>query len=465
MAEYPSKLAPVIVRNRATAAAIGDSNTQLIAVNAELDTQTTELQGINTELNTQTTWLSSLYDLLGYGRNLLGQTITADPVTLFDAKFVADTRPLTWETKTATGGTAAKATNEPAINMTVTSTTGSRVVRQGPYIPYQAGKVLRVICTGVAAAAATSVTTKVIRRTSTGGSQSDSDATTFTTVDGITMDWSKAQIMGFDILWLGVDGIIFWMKIDEEIRPIAYREFTNSETTAYTRTMTLPVRYEIEKTANGIRSRIGFFDDNADKSVDSLGDGAFFQVEYTTASGDTMKQICCTVQSLGGWNPRGVTLKKPVLTRNSGATGTMAPLISLRLYNSAASMFCRGTINPLSLMMTNVTAGAGLYVDYEIRLYNAATHLTAPSWAAPVTGSIAEIDTVGTASGTFATDPYIVVDAGTISTALRALVNEFENTEKIVSNIAGTSRVLTVCAASTGAAQSMKTVLGWQEWL
>jgi hypothetical protein len=227
------------------------------------------------------------------------------------------------------------------------------------------------------------------------------------------------------------------------------------------RKATLPVRYEIEKTANTVRCRIGFFDEHADKSVDAGGDGAFIETEYTTASGAIMKQICSTVQSLGGWNPRGIILDKSlgVTARASGASGTYAPIISLRL----GSTFCRGTINPLNIDIANKTSGAGLFVNYEVRLYDDSTHLTAPTFAAPVTGSIAETDIVGTAAAGFATNPYIVLGGGVISTSQRGDVTQFENTSKIVSNIAGTSKVVTICATSTGVAQDLLAHFSWQE--
>jgi hypothetical protein len=50
--------------------------------------------------------------------------------------------------------------------------------------------------------------------------------------------------------------------------------------------MTLPIRYEIEKTSTGVISRIGYFDNHSDKTVDSQGNGFFFEYEVTTAAAD-----------------------------------------------------------------------------------------------------------------------------------------------------------------------------------
>jgi hypothetical protein len=229
------------------------------------------------------------------------------------------------------------------------------------------------------------------------------------------------------------------------------------------RTATLPVRYEIEKTANGIVARMGFFDNHSDKSVDAGGDGFFYEVSYTTASGAVMQQICCTVQSLGGWNPRGVLLSHPTAAagKASGAAGAMSPIISIRL----GSTYCRAMINPIGIDLANITAGAGLFVRYEARIYPDSTHLTGAAFAAPYAGSpvqsIAEIDTAATAIS--ASTAYFVIGGGTISTSQRDKITEFENTEKVVSNIAGTSRVLTIVATSTAAAQTLLGHLDWQE--
>jgi hypothetical protein len=395
------------------------------------------------------------------GIDALNNNISADIVTLFDAKFLYDARPLQWESLTATGGSAAKATNEPIIDMTVTGSTGSRVVRQGPYIPYQPGKICRVIMTGTMASTAPAGTTcRLVKRTYTSGSQVDSTIGTVTYADGTTIDWTKSQILAMDILWLGVDGADFYVKLADGLCLVGDSHNMNLTSGVYMRTATLPVRYEIEKTATGIRARMGFFDNHADKSTGVLGgDGLFFEIEYTTANGAVMRQICSTVQSVGGWNPRGVILSDKIIVTSpkpTGAAGAYTPLMSLRL----GANYNRATINPLQIDLANITAGAGLFVHYEVRLYNDSTHLTAASFAAPVTGSAAEFDRAATA---ISAASYIVVGGGIISTQQRDEVTSFENTEKIISNIAGTSKCLTVVATSTGAAQNILGHFEWQE--
>jgi hypothetical protein len=146
------------------------------------------LVAINAELDTQTIALGDLYDYLGYGKDGLGNTISAEIATLFDIKHLYDTRPLQIETLTATGGTAVKNTNEPCVDMTVTGTTGSRVVRQSAYIPYQPGKIVRVICTGVMSTTAATVTAKYVKRSYITGSQVDTANTiTSNLVNGVTV--------------------------------------------------------------------------------------------------------------------------------------------------------------------------------------------------------------------------------------------------------------------------------------
>ena len=73
--------------------------------------------------------------------SLFGRVEVENTLTLFDCAFLYDKEALLWDEITATSGTAAFVTNGSCIDMDVTSSTGSRVVRQTKrYLPYQPGK-------------------------------------------------------------------------------------------------------------------------------------------------------------------------------------------------------------------------------------------------------------------------------------------------------------------------------------
>jgi hypothetical protein len=123
--------------------------------------------------------------------DLFDRLKTASPETLFDCAFLNDKEPLLFDELAATGGTATWQSNKSCVDLVVTSSQGSRMVRQSRrYIPYQPGKMQETLVTGVMQTALTP----------------------------------------------------------------------------------------------GIRTRIGLFDNHSDKSVDSGGDGVFFQHDGTTGA-------------------------------------------------------------------------------------------------------------------------------------------------------------------------------------
>jgi hypothetical protein len=119
---------------------------------------------------------------------------------------------------------------------------------------------------------------------------------------GRNIDVNKTQILWMDIEWLGVGDIRVGFVVDGGFVLAHTFHNDNEQTTTYMTTAVLPVRYEIENTG-------------------------------TTASASTMKQICSTVISEGGFTPStkiGYVTNNTTATRVSSAN-TVTSLCSIRL--------------------------------------------------------------------------------------------------------------------------------------
>jgi hypothetical protein len=124
---------------------------------------------------------------------------------------------------------------------------------------------------------------------------------------GLTLDISKAQILWMDIEWLGLGTVRLGFVINGQLIECHSFHHANLIESTYITTASLPLRYEITNTA-------------------------------ATASSSTLKQVCSTVISEGGYELRG--LQQSVGTNINTpyaltASGTYYPVASLRLKSTA----------------------------------------------------------------------------------------------------------------------------------
>jgi hypothetical protein len=120
---------------------------------------------------------------------------------------------------------------------------------------------------------------------------------------GVTLDISKAQILWMDIEWLGLGTVRLGFVVDGKFIHCHSFHHANLINTTYITTASLPLRYEIANT--GI-----------------------------TTSSSTLKQVCSTVISEGGYELRGLqqAVGTPVQTPVDLTTaGTYYTVISIRL--------------------------------------------------------------------------------------------------------------------------------------
>jgi hypothetical protein len=309
----------------------------------------------------------------GTGADAFGRLRVSNPYTLFDSqnRFAKDNQ---FSETTATGGTSTYNSNESSVDMAVTTSSGSSVVRQSlRCMPYQPGKGLLVLCTFVMNARKDGLRQRVgyfntnngvflqlagtgepefILRTATSGSPSDAravaqsawngDKLNGTGASGKTLDLTKAQILWMDFEWLGVGSVRCGFIIDGEY--IVCHTFNNANDIdkVYMTTAILPVRYEIENTAG-------------------------------TASASTLTQICSTVISEGGYGQvvAANTARRTTVKATIGTT--FLPLVAIRLKTGRTG----AVVLPQTVNVMPTTAG-----NYEVVLarLDDATSLTSASW-------------------------------------------------------------------------------------
>jgi len=264
-----------------------------------------------------------------------GKWRVSQPTTLFDSKQIVDSGSFYFDIKTTSGGTVTWNSGSAQSTMKVTSTSGSRAIKQTKRIfIYQPGKSQQIICTGkfdgrvdgikksmgsfdddngyffqTSGSSFGIVLRKTINgvRTDTFVSQStwNLDKMNGTGPSGNTLDVSKAQIYTMDYEWLGVGRIRYGVVQKGILIYVHEINNYNSLETVYLRNPNLPIRYEISTHKN-------------------------------TTTGSLMTQICSTVISEGGFDNTG---KRVVITSNNGATigASEYDAVLFIRYNSATS--------------------------------------------------------------------------------------------------------------------------------
>ena len=314
-----------------------------------------------------------------------GRQRVSEPLTLFDSSHRYSDNNL-WSTGAATGGTAVFNADQGLIDLNVTAASGSSIIRETIKVfPYQPGKSLLLLNTFVMDAPKSGLTQRVgyygddngfyieqadsaiafVKRSIVTGSLVETpvlqanwngDKLNGSGASGFTLDLTKAQIFWMDLEWLGVGSVRMGFVINGQFIICHTFNHANIIASTYITTASLPLRYEIENTAG-------------------------------TSGASTLKQICSTVISEGGYELRGVqqSVAIPILTpRTFAAAGTYYPIISLRLKSTrldaiviATAISLLGTgngknyqwrviANAITTGGTWVDAGANSAVEYNL---------------------------------------------------------------------------------------------------
>ncbi len=317
------------------------------------------------------------------------RTRVSEPFTLFDSSHRYADNQL-WTSATATGGTTTFNSAQGLVDLSVTSSSGSEVIRETTKVfAYQPGKSLLILNTFVMTPAKTNLRQRVGYYGESNGYYLEQDNTTVSFVErsfvtgvvvntpviqanwnvdpmngsgpsGITIDLTKAQILYMDLEWLGVGTVRIGFVINGEFYVCHKFHHANLITSTYITTASLPLRYEITNTG-------------------------------ATSGVSTLKQICSTVISEGGYTLNGlqqaigIPLTAP---RNLPIAGTFYPIVSIRLKTSPNRLDGLVICTAISVMATS----AG---NYNYQLIASGT-TTGGSWVSAGTYSAVDYNITGT---------------------------------------------------------------------
>ncbi len=173
----------------------------------------------------------------------------------------------------------------------------------------------------------------------------------------IQLDLTKSQILFTEIEWLGVGSVRVGFIING-VPVVAHRfDHANVESSVYMTTGSLPVRYEIENTG-------------------------------ATASASSMKQICASVVSNGGYDFTHRTIETALRETEVNVGTTPYPLVAIRL----ASGRTDSVVVPTLVDILASSAGVGSWA-----LIKNPTTLTGGTWAADEYDQNVEYNTSATA--------------------------------------------------------------------
>jgi hypothetical protein len=177
---------------------------------------------------------------------------------------------------------------------------------------------------------------------------------------GLTLDSSKAQILYIDVEWLGLGTVRTGFIINGTFVPCHNFDHANLITTTYITTASLPLRYEMTNMA-------------------------------ATTGASTLKQVCSTVISEGGYELRGAQLSAGntiTSPRTLTTAGTFYPVVSIRL--KTARLDAIAILTAISIL--GITNNA----NYKWEVVASGT-TTGGTWVSAGTNSAVEYNITGTA--------------------------------------------------------------------
>jgi hypothetical protein len=282
-----------------------------------------------------------------------GRLRISSPLTLFDSSHRYRDNNLWTSLIVGNGSTVGFVTTQGLINIGIGTTSGDSVIRETTKVfAYQPGKSLEVLNTFVMNAPKQNLRQRVgyfgadngiyfevdstnlnfVERSIVSGILSESripqsswnavDRLDGTGPSGYTLDVSKGQIMWSDFEWLGLGTVRVGFVINGQFIHCHSFHHANQIDSTYITTASLPIRYEISNTG-------------------------------VTTSSSTLKQVCSSVISEGGYELRGLqqavgtALTSPVgLTTSSSYYN----VISIRLKSSPDRLDAIVILTALSLL-------------------------------------------------------------------------------------------------------------------
>jgi len=413
-----------------------------------------KLVDVNTSINNQTTQGLSFDPTAS---DSFGRLRTSAPLTLFDSSHRYTDNQL-WSTETVSG-TAVFNGDQGLVDLNITTANGSKVIREtNKVFAYQPGKSLLVLNTFVMGTAQDGLRQRVgyfgdkngfyleqlgtdiafVERSLVSGAVTNTpvvqsswngDKLDGTGASGLTLDLTKAQILWMDLEWLGVGSVRVGFVINGKFIVCHTFNHANIIGSTYITTASLPLRYEIEN-VSGI------------------------------TSSSTLKQICSTVISEGGYELRGLqqAVGTPILTpRQFAVAGTYYPIVSIRLKSTRLDAVV--IVTAISLL------GTGNGKTYQWRVVASAT-TTGGSWIDAGVNSAVQYNLTGTsASGGRILASGFVNSTNQGSPSINILKEALFTNQLERDGLTGTPYeiVIEVAVATTSGSEGFYASMDWEE--
>lgn len=369
------------------------------------------------------------------------------PHTLFDATLYNGISTMSFDTSTASGGTVTHDSNKKAAILTASTTTNSTAILQTrQYLKYSPAKSQLVVMTGNLKGSATSVvkrlgqfdanngfyfqlsgsTLSVNLRSKISGSvvntsvnQSDWNIDTLlgeggtTNPSNISLNTSSQLIFMITYQWLGSGRVVFALNIGGKIIPVHQFLGSNVNTTMYSQTATLPLRYEITNTGSTSSTMevtcMCVLTENS-------GSDAVIGTPFSVSNGYTARSLA----GAAGVNPN-------------------FPLISIRKKSSAVEI-------PIRIYEASLMLGSSDQVLVQL-VFNPT--ITGAIWVAAPSGN-AEYDISGTTTSGTGTVIHTAYLNGTLGAANIDITSTFNDTALMTlgQSIAGASDIISIVVSN-----------------
>lgn len=384
-----------------------------------------------------------------------GRMRVSNPFTLFDGGLRYRDDALRWDREDIGAGTSTFLPNESTMLMTV-SGNGDSAVRQSKQVfSYQPGKSLLTMATFVMNAPTVGLRQRVgyfgaqngvylevdgvdinlVIRKYTGGTVDDTTEKVprsqwngdkmdglggQSNISGVTLDVSKAQIFWCDVEWLGVGSVRCGFVINGQFIVCHIFHHANILDKVYMTTASLPVRYELT----------------------------------STGAAGTMRAICSTVISEGGYSNRSQSRAVGTsLTGKNLSQAAYLPLVCIRLKSANIDSI----VVPTKFDLYGLQQAA---FSYRVILNPT---LTGANWTSAGTNSSVEYDLSATAlTGGTVIDEGIFVGSNKGGTA-SVSGNEVDFSNQLGRTIAGVSDIWCLAAIATTNNDDAVASVSWQE--
>ena len=391
-----------------------------------------------------------------------GRTRVSNPLTLFDSSHRYRDNNL-WESLVVgTGSTLGFATTAGLVNMTVGVGSTDSIIRETTKVfSYQPGKSLLTMNTFVMNPPKQNLRQRVgyfgadngiyfevdgntayfVERSLSLGTETrvtqsnwNIDKLDGTGVSGITLDLTKAQILWTDIEWLGLGNVRLGFIINGKFIHAHTFQHANLIQSTYITTASLPLRYEISNT--GI-----------------------------TTSASTLKQVCSTVISEGGYELRGLqqAVSTPIITPVDLPTprGTYYPVISIRLKAPINGQPDRLDAIVIMTALSIMGTGNGPQYNWQVR---ASATTSGGTWVSAGDDSAVEYKLDGgTVSGGRVLASGFLTSANQSSQSIDILKEALFKFQLERNGLTKTPYELTLVAASDTAGADIFASMDWEE--